>query len=939
MLQTQQMSHPGLYGATTATTTTTTTSSTTMNGLSSTASPSNGLSNGLLHPHSHSAAAQEDEDDDDYDEDDSFADEVTRDVAYSDHRYNAMNDTFDHEDLIIDGYESKRVNGASVNGQEAVEEEGEYADEDDQLDDELMDRISSSPSIDDEDIDFEFVYALHTFIATVDGQANAAKGDTMVLLDDSNSYWWLVRVVKDGTIGYLPAEHIETPTERLARLNKHRNVDVSTNSLLQHLLNANVDSPQLSSTMLSDNAERQKKQQPLKKALRRRKSVMFAAPTYIEPSDAEWSTDDEEDDDEYTDTLMGGGHMDYDDYIDDDVAAAANGGDVDVEMDDIQDDEIVLSDNTEEGEEFGRGEMSVEPLRPRSSAEKDAASAEKQGQKGEEQKDALGKERSIKKRNYRRRPVRMDANICFVADPLFKDDAPFETKKISLTPNLLRDDDRKPSPQYEIKDVRAPSPLLCHPYTDHLQNKRRPSIESEPRSSIDRSSTSSAATSNTSKDRDDKKKKDKKSVLSGLFKRKKDKKQAPSSAAEHGDAESDDGSRPSSAGSAYQQQQMYQQHHQQRSTESLRGKTVQLGSSESLNMSLGRPEEQAREADAAVKPLNVSQADLPRPLNVRNSQVQPQQQQQPQPLAVKKVETPAVVTEQVGTDEQAQGQGEEGEEENHDTSTSQLQVGGPSTFLSDPDSSCDDTSERDVGAEMMKGGKMEETDEGASAGMGASGGELKPGTPPSAYLTPVASMTSGHSQMSTPELVEPPQEGEYEEQGDEEKEQQRQQLQPEVSTRSEQKPEMRTPSPRTPAKELNVNPEQASLGVQRATSPTSASALPPPTTPTTDTSTIATRRSLTPSPRTIPSTPTPLTPNTPLTPTWSDAGLKSYLDDTDEVQNLFIIVHDKSNVTPAGPEHPVVGGLFREEVKGLEGMERRLDELCAGWLRRKGILG
>jgi hypothetical protein len=50
----------------------------------------------------------------------------------------------------------------------------------------------------------------------------------MVLLDDSNSYWWLVRVVKDGSIGYLPAEHIETPTERLARLNKHRNVDVCT---------------------------------------------------------------------------------------------------------------------------------------------------------------------------------------------------------------------------------------------------------------------------------------------------------------------------------------------------------------------------------------------------------------------------------------------------------------------------------------------------------------------------------------------------------------------------------------------------------------------------------------------------------------------------------------------------------------------------------------
>lgn len=54
---------------------------------------------------------------------------------------------------------------------------------------------------DTEDIDFDFVYALHTFVATVEGQANATKGDTMVLLDDTNSYWWLVRVVKDGSIG------------------------------------------------------------------------------------------------------------------------------------------------------------------------------------------------------------------------------------------------------------------------------------------------------------------------------------------------------------------------------------------------------------------------------------------------------------------------------------------------------------------------------------------------------------------------------------------------------------------------------------------------------------------------------------------------------------------------------------------------------------------
>jgi hypothetical protein len=83
------------------------------------------------------------------------------------------------------------------------------------------------------------MYALHSFAATVEGQANATKGDMLVLLDDTNSYWWLVRIVKDHSVGnefddnqlmpgYLPAETIETPQERLARLNKHRNIDVES---------------------------------------------------------------------------------------------------------------------------------------------------------------------------------------------------------------------------------------------------------------------------------------------------------------------------------------------------------------------------------------------------------------------------------------------------------------------------------------------------------------------------------------------------------------------------------------------------------------------------------------------------------------------------------------------------------------------------------------
>jgi hypothetical protein len=61
------------------------------------------------------------------------------------------------------------------------------------------------------------MYALHSFAATVEGQANATKGDMLVLLDDSNSYWWLVRVVKDHTVGThlrVVAAHLRLPAGR-----------------------------------------------------------------------------------------------------------------------------------------------------------------------------------------------------------------------------------------------------------------------------------------------------------------------------------------------------------------------------------------------------------------------------------------------------------------------------------------------------------------------------------------------------------------------------------------------------------------------------------------------------------------------------------------------------------------------------------------------------
>ncbi|KAJ1561090.1 hypothetical protein HK405_004959, partial [Cladochytrium tenue] len=85
---------------------------------------------------------------------------------------------------------------------------------------------SGDPRDEDEDAD-GLVYALHTFVANLEGQVCVLKGDALALMDDTNSYWWLVRCVKTAEIGYIPAENIETQQERLARINKSRNIQIT----------------------------------------------------------------------------------------------------------------------------------------------------------------------------------------------------------------------------------------------------------------------------------------------------------------------------------------------------------------------------------------------------------------------------------------------------------------------------------------------------------------------------------------------------------------------------------------------------------------------------------------------------------------------------------------------------------------------------------------
>jgi hypothetical protein len=72
------------------------------------------------------------------------------------------------------------------------------------------------------------------------------------------------------------------------------------------------------------------------------------------------------------------------------------------------------------------------------------------------------------------------------------------------------------------------------------------------------------------------------------------------------------------------------------------------------------------------------------------------------------------------------------------------------------------------------------------------------------------------------------------------------------------------------------------------------------------------------------------------TPTWSDASLRAYLDDDSEVRDLLLVVHDKSNVKPARRDHPIVKNMYREENRKLGEISNRLDGLLENYLARKG---
>ncbi|KAK2755080.1 hypothetical protein FQN54_006609 [Arachnomyces sp. PD_36] len=631
---------------------------------------------------------------------------------------------------------------------------------------------------DTEDIDFEFVYALHTFVATVEGQANATKGDTMVLLDDSNSYWWLVRVVKDGSIGYLPAEHIETPTERLARLNKHRNID-------------------LSATMLGDNAEKSKN--PLKKAMRRRnaKTVTFSAPTYFEPSDVEYSTEEEEAGDEEF----------------------------------FEDEDGITQDSQEDTQ---ADNMTVEPLRlkPRTDAAASAQEADTTEKPASPEKDRTSEELfetqrtlnltpnvdeigKVNLRNAAENVSRSRNGVVRNTDSFFKDDS-VETKKISLTPNLLRDD----SNGTEASGGSA-------------ELKGRASLESVEK-----------ALSAGDKNKEDKKRKEKKSnMLSGLFKRKDKKNKSNDDEYEEFDRD-------------------------KVSEESSRSSPQPKTSSESIPEGVKSPKQQV----APQRQTSKLQKAPPPEISPVKAEHPPMQQ----PMQHSSGSTPS--------------------------SPIKESAAGPSvrSVRQDPSAPNSQQSVRVISPEASR-------NDVASPVSPVSPGR----TPNGDSLSPVKT-TFFNSSISSLDFPKP---------SDRSPTEPLSKGLPQNESSASQRALQESPVDVSPV----TGPNQGPPGLVADTSNSGSPVSPPSSSPVLVDMANDSKDDATPT-----STAASFT-----APQWSDAHLRTYMEDGQDIRDLLLIVHDTSTCPPPDPNHPVTGNLFKEESKKLAEMSSRLDNMLTSWLDRK----
>ncbi|KAI1412893.1 hypothetical protein F5Y13DRAFT_199386 [Hypoxylon sp. FL1857] len=650
-----------------------------------------------------------------------------------------------------------------------------------------------------EDIDFEFVYALHTFVATVEGQANATKGDTMVLLDDSNSYWWLVRVVKDSSIGYLPAEHIETPTERLARLNKHRNID-------------------LSATMLGDQVEKAKN--PLKTAIRRKKAktVVFAAPTYVDYSDIDYSTEEEDGDGEKQSQQ--------------DSQQTQQQQEQQASSQQSADD---LSDDDESAK--------VEPLKTRGPQKQVKIDSAKTDERDRADSTTSSEARRDSNDMFDGKTERVTRNgTVRNTDSFFKDET-IETKKITLTPGLLRDDNEPRISNDSLKDSSL---------------RQRPSLEKD---------------LTPDKHKDDKKKKDKEkkdkekkpSAIRSFFSRKERKKsidddddsfgkRSLEATADMADKDAED-AQAVDADSSPEKMAAPQRNPSK----------LQKNPSRTDPSPTRKPGGVTSQAGAERGPLLASEA---RSNNVANVP----------PATLRMVES-----DQLESQDRSSQKRERSNSKSKEPKPQKVTKAKSRVELDDFDSPEEDETIPEPTRAAPEPKQQPSEDKPVRPTL--------PGAYPDSYISTQTSMSEASEQTTKGQR-------------------------PTAEERLSESPVQVSPV-------LSSNPPALMVDTSSQEDRSSPVSSPSPELVDVDGRTHGKQDSVTTS------------TSATTTSTWNDANLRAFFDSGSDIRDLLVIVYDKNDVPPAGPDHPVVGTLFREQNAKLAEITTQLDNMLGDWLARK----
>ncbi|KAF2004318.1 hypothetical protein P154DRAFT_56300 [Amniculicola lignicola CBS 123094] len=705
-----------------------------------------------------------------------------------------------------------------------------------------------------EDIDFEFVYALHTFVATVEGQANATKGDTMVLLDDSNSYWWLVRVVKDSSIGYLPAEHIETPTERLARLNKHRNID-------------------LSATMLGDTIEKTKN--PLKKAYRRKnaKTVQFAPPTYVEASEYDYTSDEDN-----SDELFGGA-----DPTQNQAQAQASTAKAEPEQEDG---------------------LKVQPLKL--GAKKDTKDEADQDGKDDAKKTSSEKSRSSDEDVERPLDPKVTRNGTLRNTDSFFGADNVETRKITLTPNLLRDDSSTSTTG---------------------SRERGPSLESLEKNGF------------ADKAKEDKKKKDKKpGMLRGLFGRKEKK---PKGASDSMDSDVEKVSEevgrssPQSKASDDTPSERLSTDPQAASSANSSATSSAAPSRQSSKGKLQKARGRDESPSKPKKGILRDTSDSPEPSTLAQGPsketpatamatktpstmrvVSPEREEASKPTITERVVSPEVRSRSNSALSKVNPINMLNRQQDGEPRPEKVKKAKQRIQLDDFDS------EEEEKADPFADPK--EAQKAAAAGTGAADSEpagrlsespvqitVADAQPPAGGKEPLSVNTQQQDKELEADAQHPPG------------------LTADTSSAETPSP-ISTPTPDDSP--IDTAPSKPNIPASRPTvltspsptllAPAQANTIPPPSRPA-------------PIPKEMMENTPPTSSESHSLPAWSDASLRSYLDDGSDIRDMLMVINDTTGVVPVGRDHPLMSNLYVEEEKTVERLGVELDGMLMGWMEKK----